>query len=263
MSFWGRSFVFNGVPSETYNVYISSPDGGDVEIDASNTVEVLRQSIYRRVRPYLFGVAQNEILTFPVSVNAPNELTAVDSRLIQRWLFGHNNYKNLQIVQPDLQDVVMYAMMNNPKLKRNGNYIVGFTFDCECDSPFGWTFPVTKTYTYTSNPNGAPIVFNNQSDDNYYNYPIMEFTMDVFGGDLTIVNTSDNSRVFQFIGLAAGETVTVNNSLEILSSSTGLLRLSTFNKKFFRFVPGVNVLNVTGDISSLKFTYEFARKLGG
>jgi len=48
-----------------------------------------------------------------------------------------------------------------------------------------------------------------------------------------------------------------------MPSSLSLLRLPLFNKKFFRLLPGKNVLSVTGSITNLKITYSFAKKIGG
>jgi phage-related protein len=108
-------------------------------------------------------------------------------------------------------------------------------------------------------------VFNNASDDkcNYLN-PTLVITMNTFGGTFSITNNSDAGRISSFTGLSAGEIITVNSSLQTLSSSLGVKRLSNFNKKFFRLSPGVNNLVIQGNISSLAMTTQFvSRKIGG
>ena len=61
----------------------------------------------------------------------------------------------------------------------------------------------------------------------------------------------------------AGETVTVNNDLGIVSSDFNVTRLARFSKNFLRFIPGINILSITGQISQLNITYQFMRRLGG
>jgi len=66
-----------------------------------------------------------------------------------------------------------------------------------------------------------------------------------------------------FTGLSAGEVLTVDCARGILSSSTGLRRMSNFNKKFVKLVHEENVLVLNGDISSLVITHQEAVKVGG
>ena len=89
-----------------------------------------------------------------------------------------------------------------------------------------------------------------------------EFTLNSLGSDFTLTNTTDDGREFIFTGLSASEGITVNNSLQTISSDTGLYRLSYFNKNWFRFLPGLNELHITSAISFVEFTYSFARAVG-
>jgi phage-related protein len=146
---------------------------------------------------------------------------------------------------------------------RVGNIVRGVKTTVVCDSPFYYTFPITTTYTYGSPPSSSAILFDNFTQDSGYTFPTIEITMNGTGGTATIVNSTDNTRTFQFTGLAANEVINVDNDLQIITSSLSLLRLANFNKNFFRFLKGRNILSVTGNISQLKFTYQFAKKLGG
>ena len=80
-------------------------------------------------------------------------------------------------------------------------------------------------------------------------------------GDITITNRSDNNRVFSFTGLSPSEILTVDNSLQQISSSTDLKRMSNFNKKFFRLIPGINTIRFKGNVSSIAMTYQFVAKI--
>jgi phage-related protein len=265
MAFWGSEFIFNRTPSSIFNLYISSSsEGGEVEVEGGSNVEITTQKIFRRSKPYLLGVQQSPVLEFPIYFNCENELDAVTSGQISKWLFGHYNYKKLQIVQDDLDGVYFNCFLKDPRVYKVGNIIRGFQANVSCDSPFAWTFDKTKTLTYSVAPSAVSATFNNQSDDNYYLYPKAVITMNVTGGDVGITNTSDGSRVFSFSSLSANEVLTVDNDLEMITSSTTLNRLPNFiSKKWLRFVPGTNNFTVSGNVSSIVLTYRFAKKVGG
>jgi len=260
MSFWGSTFVFDSVPSETYNLYIAGM--GDSYDNASNDIEIKTESIWRRPVVYTYGTQQSPVLQFGISFRTPVELTAPNSQLVQSWLFGKNEYKKLQIMQNDMQDMHFNCFLTSPQIVRVGNLIIGFDATAVCDAPWGWTFPKTYTYNYSGSVI-ATLNHQNQSDYTGYTYPQMTFTMNLYGGDLSIANASDNDREFSITDLDPNEIITIDNDLQILSSSGTTRRLSNFNKNWLRFVRGLNVLTVTGDIAQITFTYKQARKLGG
>jgi hypothetical protein len=111
--------------------------------------------------------------------------------------------------------------------------------------------------------------------------------MNLFGGSLSIINTNDDSessstgvnsieisnpdqsysvtsqagREFLIEDLSPFEEITVDNDLQIITSSLGEYRINNFNKNWFRYVSGNNNLNIRGNISSLSFTHQFVRKI--
>ena len=82
-------------------------------------------------------------------------------------------------------------------------------------------------------------------------------------GSISIINQTDNNRTTSFSGLHAGEELTIDCSSQIIISSERRLISEFFNKKFFRLVPGVNNIQVDGELEYLKITYSNARKVGG
>ena len=261
MGFWARNFVYDGIISSEYGLTITSNnDTGSAGAD----VELYTQQIYRKPKPYLLGVQQTPVLSMPIHINVSDRLSATEDSIISKWLFGRNSYKKLQIIQPDMQYVYYNCIFTGKQTEIIGNIIRGYYATIICDSPFAWTYPKTITYTY---PSGYlvndTISMNNSSDMDDYTYPIVSFTMNTFGGSLSIINTSDDNREFAFTGLSAGEIITVDNNLQIITSSiTGVNRLSNFtNYKWFRYIPKMNDLQISGNISSLSFTNQFAKKI--
>lgn len=263
MSFYATSFTFNGVPSETHSLRIYS-NSAESTSNLPGDVRIYGEKLFKRTDFYFYGASVEPTLEFPVMFITDNtELTAKDLEQISSWLFGQSNYGELRIVQPDMQDVYYNCFLTDPKIYRVGNIIRGVSATVRCRQPWGLTKSKTYTYSFTPNASNAEIRHFNGSDHSGYTFPILELTVDAFGGAFTITNTSDDDRIFSFTGLLSNEVVTVNNSLQIVTSSTGLRRLSLFNKNFFRLVQGLNVLTVDGHIKTLKISYAQARKIGG
>ena len=266
MSFYGSSFLFDGIASEQYSLRISDLDISAInEAMGSFDVEIKEQKILRRTVPYFYGAYATPHLEFDMSCYSEDELTAADYQLIQKWLFGQSLYKKLQIVQYDMQDIFWWAILNSPQTVKVGNRIMGCKFHVIANSPFGFSFPKTVTYSYTSSVVNNNEVFYNSSDDTAnYMYPSCVITMNNIGGDVTITNSNDSSRVFEFTDLQADEVITIDNSFQTISSSSGLRRLGNFNKHWLRFVPGINNLNIQGNVLSIAITFSnIVKKIGG
>ena len=268
MAFFGRSFMFDGVPSEVYGLYIMDIDANAINQSmASSSMEIKEQKVFRRPTPYFLGATPSPKLQFEFSAYSEEGIDADTFQIIARWLFSSRKYKKLQIDQEDIRNIYFNCIMNDPKIVRVGNIIQGFTCTVLCDSPYAWLYPRTVSYTYTDpNLNDSPITFYNASDDSgSYLYPdSLIITMNNFGGNCRIVNTSDNDRTFLLSNLLAGEVITMDCNLQTISSSTGLKRLENFNKNFLRLSPGVNYLKLTGNVGSLSMTTKFvAKKISG
>lgn len=229
----------------------------------SGNIEIVEQFIYRRPIPFFYGVKFTSKMSFPISFFSPDEIDAQTFSYLQNWLFGQLGYKKLIVVQPDMDAFYMNCIFTEPNVIRVGNIIYGIQGTCTMDSQFAWTYPRTSTYNFTSPPSDYQIIFNNDSHYAGYLFPLMTFTMNATGTYVYIDNWSDNHRIFDFEGLAPNEVITVNNDLGIVTSSLSIPRLSNFNKHFFRFVPGINTIRMSANISQLTFTYQFARRLGG
>jgi hypothetical protein len=263
--FYAKSFTYNGIPSELFNIQVASIDSGDSAVNGpgSGTIEIIENYVYRRPVPYFYGVKFTSKVSFPISFFSPDEIDAQTFSYLQNWLFGQLNYKNFVLIQPDMDSFYINAIFTEPNVIRAGNIIYGLQGTCIMDSQFAWTYPKTSIYNYTSAPSASSLILNNDSHYAGYLYPQMTFTVNSAGSSLSIINTSDNNREFLFSGLSPNEVITINNDLGIVTSSLLIPRLSIFNKKFLRFVPGINILSITGGISQLTLTTQFARRLGG
>jgi len=281
MPFYAANFIYNGIISSEYGLRITSSSGESS--DAGSDVALFTQEIYRRPRIYLMGVQQSPTLEIPFEINTRYELSATEDSVISNWLFGQMNYKKLQIVQSDMQYVYYNAIFTGKTTVKVGNIIRGYSGIVKCDSPFAWEYAKTITRNSTTVPlrynvNGYLtddyFTINNTSDNADYTYPTITFTMNKFGGDLSITNSSDNNREFLFTDLSPNEVITVDNDLQTISSSiVGVNRLLNFvhyeldgsisdtSYNWFRYVPKENDLAISGNVISVAFQHQFARKI--
>ena len=268
MAFYGHTFIFDEIPSEFYNLYLGEFNGsGDATTAASSDVSLLTQKLFRRPVPLLWGTEQTPVLQFPLSVYSTAEITAESFSEISGWLFGQQTCKKLRICQHDMTDIYYNAFLTAPQIIREGNIIYGFTCTVICDAPWGWHEPRYHEYAY--NPYEYSIADNiyflNASENAFYTYPTsLIITANLFGGQVSIVNVTDASRTLLIAPLLPNEVITINNDLQLMSSTLvtyPLYKLS--NLIFLRLVRGTNNLVVTGNIAKFSIEYTLAAKIGG
>lgn len=267
MSFYGRSFIWDGVPSELFGLYIADIDANGINTSmGSSSMEIIEKKIFRRPAPYFLGATPSPKLQFEMSAFSENEIDASAFEDIQKFLFSSRNYKRLQVDQPDMQNIYFNAILTDPKINRVGNLIFGLTFTVTCDSPYAYKFPLVTTYTYSSSVVDSTEVFYNMSDDDgaYLLPNDMIITVNNEGGNVSVTNLDDDNRIMSFTGLQPNEVLTVSSLYQTLESSTGLKRMGNFNKKFLRLIPNRNRLRIQGNLSSFVMTNTFvSKKIGG
>jgi hypothetical protein len=268
MPFYGTSFLYKDIPSEQYDLYLGNiNDSGEGTTSGSNDVNLLTQKLFRRPTLMLLGVEQSPNLSFPIYVYSPEEISALDYSQISAWLFGQQNYSKFQIVQEDMIDIYFNAFLTAPNIVRVGNFIKAFTTTVQCDSPWGFREPKTYTYTYgDSYTINQDIIFLNESANAFYTYPTSFIvTANIFGGNFLLINHSDNERTFT-LGtvtdpLLPNEVITMNPDQQLVSSNLTTYPLSKTSTNWIRFLPGYNLLTVSGNISSFSFTIPIAAKV--
>ena len=267
MAFYGRSFIYDGVPSELYGLYIMDINADSINSSmGSSSMEIIEQKIYRKPTPYFYGAFPSPKLQFDFSAYSEKELDAETFEKIQKWLFSSRTYKKFQIDQFDFQNVYFNCFFNEPTIERVGNLIFGFSTKVICDSPYALRHPETTTYSYTTSVVDSTETYYNQSDDaGDYLYPTsLIITMNNTDGDVYITNLDDNNRVVSFTNILPNEVLTISPQYQTIQSSTGLKRLANSNKKFLRLVPGRNRLRIQGNVESIQMTNQFiAKKIGG
>lgn len=260
--------MYDSVPSETYDLRILDFETGESEGPAGGDSEIFEKYVYRKSRSYYYGRTQNTPLEFDLTIGSFDPISGIDRNLIEKWLLGKARYMPFQIMQDDISDVIFNVIFTSSTVKYIGNVQRALTLHGRCDAPWGFTYPKRVYYNFTGeNPVNYDFNFYNESANNDYLYPTTEFQLNSIGTSFQLINYSDidssgSPRTFLFTGLQPNELVTINNDLQIVSSSSGEYRLSNFNKKWFRLVPGLNKLNIQSGIGTFEMTYSFAKKVG-
>jgi hypothetical protein len=263
MSFNAHTFIFNEIPSEFFNAYLGEPNGtGEQYVAAGNDVSLLTQKLYRKPVPLFYGAERTPVLSFPLSVYFPGYITEIEYSSVGAWLFDQNNYRVLQMCQSDMQDIYFNAFLTAPQKIKFGNMVAGVTFTVVCDAPWGWRGTEVKTdiITYSGAGINEYLTILNPSSDNYYTYPTMNLSSNIFGGTATITNFSDASRQFSYNFLPQ-ELIIINGNAQTITSSKHAYPLAYFNKKWLRLVRGKNELLVSGPIEAIYMHFSIAIKV--
>lgn len=265
-AYQGYYFSYDGVASQKYGLKIVLLDSMSLYYEGGSSMEITKDKTARANRYELLGSNPNDVLTFELTVATDDSQTPINevlARRIKTWLFGSLGYKKLVIFSEYYHNVYFNCILNNPQdIVINGN--TGWKFTVECDSGGAWEQKRSKTYNITT---PQTITFNNISGDNDYLYPNISFTttstIQTNGSTVNIINHTANDYTSTFTELLPNETITIDGETKVITSNLTTLRSSNFNKNFVRFIRGTNVLECTGDISTLTIEWENFKRLGG
>ena len=258
MNYGGLNFIFDGIPSEKFGLFLCSVnDTGVKTTEGGGTVTIHTDKTPLMDYNYLMGVEYDEVFEFTMTFGSHQPKDRFDISLINNWLIGHSEYKRLQIIQHDLTNIYYNCILNDYKIVTFGNYPYAFECNVICDRQTA--LGNKRSFKYS---NLGEIKHMNASHSNRLTYPVLKFTTNSPDATLSIINKSNNNWETKFEGLSNGETITLDNQLQIIKSSTGLFRLENFNKHWFELVPNMNNLTVTGNVDSITIEYNEVRKVG-
>jgi hypothetical protein len=267
MAFFGSQFSFDGVPCFEYGLMVydidSISEGGKF---ASTATKIYEDRTAWRSTPLHYGVTRNTALTFSFTFGANMEsidknmyLDRWEMNTIATWLTGHDEYKYLEIMQPDMEAVRYKCIITSLEYTTYGNMPWAFKCTVTCDSPFGYLYPENHRYTVNDS---LEINFNNKASCKYY-YPKLKITI-LNGNSFSIVNHSDNDREFLFANIpAAPIEIVIDNENEIITNNHSLNLYDNFNYKFLRLLQSYNKLELKANSAIVELDCEFPINIGG
>lgn len=245
MAYEAEHILYDGISSERFGLCLFNNNGG-LDTASGSSFSMMRTPLRGGLIYVSLGKEPTEPLEFKFSMFSKTPLDAQMQGAIHKWLFG-KAYKELRIVQPDMTSLRIGCVFTEIEFLQNGNQTVGVSVVGEGDSCY---FRGEDGVIDVTGTDGSFFIMN-LSDCNEYIYPYVEIAMASGGGDVSIINTTDGNREFSITGLSGDEIVSFDNLRKIITSSSGIRRLSNFNKKWIRLVPGRN-----------DFTYRFSTGSG-
>lgn len=262
MDFYGCLFSYAGISSENFGADASEDYNGRTLIFASiNTSEYTGlqsdtevETIYNGLTHSTMEVGESlreSVISLDAEVITEDgyPLTLKEMRNIQKWLFSRRGFAKLYpgYNTEDFYNVYLNCRFISPeKIEGNGG-VVGYKFTVITDSSLAWVDQNTQTILES----GDTVTVD--SDINDYIYPSVLIHVGNSGGDITIINSTDDPyRLTKFVDVTANATIAIDGSTNIITQ--GYYELFT-EKNFVRLLDGENTFTISGDISSIDFTF--------
>lgn len=274
MAFYGRSFSFNGIPCENFDLMLYNiGEHKNPSRSFSSCTTIVESTTAKRWKPIFCGGKKEHKIEFslvfglsPHRLASHQHLDSGEFDAIANWLTGHNEYRWLEIDQDDMIGIRYRAIITSLKVIEYGLLPWAFEATVVCDGPYAYQYPQIFEYDVK---NGDTITFYNESTINDYVYPKIEVTISGFGtvgakdSCFAIINQSDNNRTFELSSSTLkNKTIMIDNDLGIMTSAEEDNPYQYFNCKFLRLVNGYNILSIVGS-GKLKITCEFPVNVGG
>lgn len=265
MAFYGCQFSFDGVPCFEYGLMVYDIGSPDEDGAFVSVAEIIEDRTAWRSTPLHYGAIFNKPLTFNFTFGA--DIKSIDKKTyldrwemetIASWLTCHENYKYLEIQQPDMEALRYKCIISNLEYTTYGKMPWAFKCTVTCDSPFAYLYPEQYIYNVSDS---LTTIFNNKASCKYY-YPKLNITV-TKGDSFSIINHSDNDREFKLSKLPNYQIeISIDNENEIITNSESLNLYDGFNFKFFRLLKGINDIEFVGN-AIVKIDCEFPINVGG
>lgn len=273
---YGSHFEFGGITSRQYGLVIAN-------LNTSRWTQLSGSShgitIYNRNanRKYLIDDDYSDSpITFDIDIvtEGGRTLEVAEKRQIEKWLFNCRNYRRLYFDSADdltgetyefVNGIVVRNYLNcrfiNPERIEGNGGTVGYKVSLEADSNMFWQDEVVKEFSVNNGASdiSTTVVVDVDTDFYDYIYPKVTITVGSVGGNITVVNNSDDSsRQTTFVGMSPYSSVVMKGELNYVSGDY----YSKFSgRNFIRLLDGENKFMVLGDIDKIKFEYAARRMM--
>jgi len=247
MSFLNTGFSVNGERSEDYGVVLVAK-GDLVNQQFGVSSKAVREKIKYRDEPYSYGFERN-IYNMPIAISKIDsndmKFTYEERIRITKWLKGNDEFVEFCSDDYD-EEHIFYLHFNSGDFENYSNNMGIVTFDCEMKYPYAMSPVLYDNFDLSDNNSSEMITLVNNSNVVDYYSPMIEFKLIGSNTGFKMINHTNNEEIFEFTGLTAGDTICIDNLNKRIKSSTGLPRLSNFNKKWLSLSYGINQIEVFG-----------------
>ena len=277
MDLSGCYFDYAGVSSRRYGVIFANVNT-DRLLSLSGEIKPITIFDKAGKRNLFVGEAfEDSHAQFDAEIISDNDrgIDRQRQREIERWLFHQPGYRKLYVdelcdIFAETSDLVngiatrLYLncrLLKPEKIEGDGG-IMGYKFTVECDSCMAWQDEVAYDFSLgnASAAASSSVTVEVDTDVNDYVYPKVTIQVGAAGGDISIVNNSDDtSRQTAFSGVSSYSTIVMRGdginyiSDDFYSKFTG--------RNFLRLLDGQNNLTVTGNVTRLTIEFQNRRYL--
>ena len=253
MSFYGTSFIFDGIPCEEMGLIMYDfSNAKQSETMFSSDLTISEDRISGRLRPLMYGGSVNAPLTFNMVMCASEDsiyynepLDRWDLQKISSWLTGHKQYKWLEIVQPDMEDYRYRCIITELKAVEVAGNKWGLSCKVTCDSPYAYMKPIEYIINKSSYAIHSPMSYND------FYYPLI--TINKYSPGNLGIKISNEKEEYTFlmenIPLSLGKII-IDSENEIITCNSGLnvYQYIKYDNKFHfpRFIRGDNNIILNG-----------------
>ena len=247
------SFTYNNIKSGDMGVTHVSLNSGLYE-DAIGASRTLVEQISTQSDRRYYKRMSLEPFEFQMHILLNTKMTDAQIESIYAWLL-QDYYKELYFENEI--DKIYYCMpVSNSTITHNGNGEGYLTLNMRCYDAYLYSREITRSFDLSTNVTAGTNV-NLINDGHTDIYPIL--TILAKEAVINILNLTTN-ELTQFTGLSVGETVTIDNYNEEISTSVaGVHRYDNHNDIFLRILKPNNNFKVTGKCV-LTFRYRYRRK---
>lgn len=267
MSFYGTSFSFDGISCEEFGLMLYDLDSSTQGASAWATgTKIKEERIPGRVRSIYYGKTEESNLEFTLifgadehAARAGEPIDRYEMQAIALWLTGPDDYRYLQIDQPDMAGLRYRCMITDLKMVELHGKKWAFSCKVHCDSPYAYTLP--RTYSYSLYGTGEAVLVNPSTVNVLYRPKV---TIELTSSMLAFVNTTTRSSIkFENVPTFP-DTITVDCERGIVTSASGLnLYPYLRSLNFVSLSPGENKLVWLGGVGTITFECEFPMNVGG
>ena len=266
MSYFGKAFVFDSVPCETYDLMMYDVGNDDSDVSIPSIGGIQDETVGDKWKPYFYGITPAGKLEFDITFGV-NEWRIDHDKFFDRfeiaeitsWLTGYSEYKWLYIEQPDMLLLGFRCMITDLKLVPYGKTPWAFKAHVICDSPYAYL--EAEEFSLTVNGSATMVIRNPSSSNEFY---LPEITFERTSGTaLSIRNAQDQDRgpAFSDIPGSVG-TIWIDNEHCVITNDQNVNLYSGFNFQFLRLVRGENNITITGN-GTVRIRCEFPVNVGG
>lgn len=266
----GFHFQFGDYNSREHNLIFAHSDTQSYDSIMGTTTSTTMFNRRDKVKYLITDNFENSPLSFEAEIitDDARPLTKQSRRVVEKTLFNKPNYMKLYVDIDDdfmgdtfeyvdgyLKRLFFKCRFVNPVKIEDGNGLpVGYKFTIECDSCMAWQDAIEQEFVAVS---GDVIKVQTDTDIGDYTYPDVIIQTGNEGGDITVVNvTDDTSRLTKFNGLPPNTTVTMKGNINYISGQ----HYEQFeNQNFIRLLDGENQFTINGDISNIRFKWNNRR----